>query len=63
MGKMHVLVARGAALVWRVLSFLLIPLKWLLGSWQPPRWLSWLGQKAAPLGRWVAMHAAYAPAA
>ena len=60
MGKVHELVARGAALVWRLLSILLIPLKWLLGSWQPPHWLAWLGQKTAPLGRWAATHAAYA---
>jgi hypothetical protein len=42
MGKVHELVARGAALVWFFLSILLTPLQWLLGSWQPPHWFEWL---------------------
>ena len=63
MGKLHGLVVRGVAAIWRFLSLVFKPLGWLLktvfGNWQAPRWLTWGAEKAAPAGRLAARYAAF----
>ena len=64
MDKIHRAVARAAAMVWKIGSFVLKPVLLLIGalfgSWQAPRWLHWARQKLSPLGHWFATHAAWA---
>lgn len=64
MGKLHDLVARVLGKLWHAALIVLRPLlslaKGLVGTWQPPRWLEWLGSKLTPFGRWIASHSAFA---
>ncbi|MBV8633917.1 MAG: alpha-2-macroglobulin family protein, partial [Burkholderiaceae bacterium] len=59
MNRLHELVARGAAFVWRFVLMGLRFLGALFGSWHAPRWLGWLGEKLAPLGRLAQRYAAF----
>lgn len=65
MENLHVTVRRVVEWCWRAVLLVLLPLRGLLQlllgkmEWQAPRWLVWMGERLAPLGRWSQAHSAW----